>query len=78
MECKHCGNCCYQGTLPESLWEEGLTKEEKERLIRDRKIYSVKPCKMLVFENDVAFCLVQKVLGKKPKLCKEWKCGKVT
>lgn len=72
MKCKKCGNCCHQG----NLWEEGLTKEEKERLLYSRRVYSVVTCGMLVFENDIAVCLVKKVLGFFPKVCeKYYKCG---
>jgi len=74
MKCERCGNCCHQG----NLWEEGLSDEEKEKLLYHRKIYDVETCGMLVFENDIAVCLVEKILGKKPKDCKAWKCTKRT
>lgn len=71
MECKRCGNCCHYG----NLWEEGLTEEQKERLLSERKIYKVEQCGMLVFENDIAVCLRKRVLGNIPKTCEEYICG---
>lgn len=63
---KRCGLCC-QTLVGSDFWEKGLTEEQKELLLKERKEH--KGCEMLIFENGLATCLVQKTLGFKRDDC---------
>ena len=50
--------------------------EKKQTLLDERKKYPANDggCKMLIFENGIAACLIENLLGKdkKPKVCQEY------
>jgi len=82
MKCKRCGYCC-EITRPE-MWEmSDLTDKQKKRLLKERDKYPKFPkerkcryhyCKMLVFEEGKAVCLIHKLFGydAKPENCKKF------
>jgi len=82
MDCKRCGKCCsllginyvdWWRSEPEYL---ELSKQQIQKLETERAKYPDYPnyCEMLVFEDDLAVCLIEKTMGFKPKSCREYWC----
>lgn len=74
--CARCGRCCQEIMSP-NYWIRGLSWEEKQILVAERKKYpkvgGKKCCDMLYFD-DIAHCLVWEVFGRNrmPKSCREY------
>ena len=72
MVCQRCGLCCTKS--PKNHWIDGLTWQDKQDLLEERKKYpKAEGCSMLYYA-DKAFCLVEVFLGKekKSKVCSDY------
>lgn len=82
MGCKRCGKCCRPPKISHTDWWRSepeyleLSKEQIQKLEAERAKYPAYPnhCEILVFENDLATCLIEKILGLKPESCRDYLC----
>ena len=86
MTCQRCGHCCW--SMPKDFWKDGLSAEEISTIEAERLNYpevadeggSFAYCGMFAKIDDIAVCLPEKILGKKPKECSNFTgfqfCGK--
>ena len=82
MECKRCGDCCRLPSIRYTGWWRSepeylkLSEQQIQKLEAERAKYPIYPncCEMLIFKNNLSVCLIEKILGFRPKSCQDYWC----